>query len=113
MARPTHQPTKETKERVKTLIGYGLTVEQVGSVIGIDAKTLKKHYEEEVLNGRAAALETVVGALFRNIRKGNVAAQIFYLKTQGRWREKDDEQRIEISLPRAVFKVGDDPTESE
>ena len=37
--------------------------------------------------GRSAGLAKMASSLFQNGIKGNVTAQIFYLKTQGGWRE--------------------------
>lgn len=96
MARPSHKPTDELRKRVKTLAGFGLNIEQIGHVIGLDRHTVSKHYREELRSGKSEALAICVNSLFANIKKGNVAAQIFYLKTQARWTETE---RHEVSGP--------------
>ncbi len=53
--------------------------------------------------GQALGVEYVTGKLFALIRKGNVAAIIFYLKTRAGWREKIDfEGKVQYDV-RAEF----------
>ena len=49
---------------------------------------MKRHkaVRDAVVDGREKTLDIAEGALLRLIRDGNVAATIFYLKTQGRGR---------------------------
>jgi hypothetical protein len=106
--RPTHQPTDQTRKQVAMLSGFGLTLENVARVIGIDYKTLMKHYAEEVELGKAQVQAQVVSALFQNIKNGNVAAQIFWCKTQLGWKEKVTIS-VDRPLPRAEFVIGSEP----
>jgi hypothetical protein len=56
-------------------------------VVGIDPKTLRKYYREELDLGEAKANAQVAGFLFNAAKNGNVTAQIFWLKTRAKWRE--------------------------
>jgi hypothetical protein len=56
-------------------------------VVGIDPKTLRKHYRDELDMGATKANAQVAGFLFNSAKNGNVSAQIFWLKTRARWRE--------------------------
>jgi hypothetical protein len=78
---------------VSVLAGYGLTQEQLRDYYEI-SKTqwfiLKKKHKklETVINqGKAQGVSYVSGKLMEQVRKGNLGAIIFYLKTQARWSE--------------------------
>ncbi len=48
---------------------------------------MRKHFRNELDTSKARANAVISQALFRNAKSGNVAAQIFWLKTQAGWRE--------------------------
>lgn len=105
-------PTDENRKRVAELAGLGLPLVHVARVIGIDAKTLDKYYRDEIDKGKAEAHAQVVGCLFRSIKKGNVVAQIFWLKTQLGW-QGDGSQATAQKMPRPVFNVSEEPPRDE
>jgi DNA-binding NarL/FixJ family response regulator len=82
-----HEPTEETKNQVTELLQAGIDQEVVARCLSITAKTLRKHYREILDTGKAASLGQVAGYLFKNAKRGNVAAQIFIMKTQAGWSE--------------------------
>jgi hypothetical protein len=57
------------------------------SKIGVDPKTLRKHYRDELDLGETKANAQVAGYLFNAAKNGNVTAQIFWLRTRAKWRE--------------------------
>ena len=69
------------------MAAYGIPETDIGQVIGIDPKTLRKCYRHELDLGATKANAQVAGFLFAAARSGNVTAQIFWLKTRARWRE--------------------------
>jgi hypothetical protein len=69
------------------MAAYGIPEADIALVVGIDAKTLRKWYREELDLGATKANAQVAGFLFSNAKSGNVTAQIFWLKTRARWRE--------------------------
>ena len=87
MSRAGHKPTDKLRKKVQMLAVAGATQEQVASIIGVDAKTLRKHYREELTNSKVEASASVAGKLYQAAMSGNVVAQIFWLKTQAGWRE--------------------------
>jgi hypothetical protein len=91
MARPDHKPTNKNRKLVESATGFGSTQKQIADALGIDLKTLRKHYRDELDNGAFRQLNGMAGALYRNGLKGNVAAQIFYLKTRGGWKATEDD----------------------
>jgi hypothetical protein len=59
-------------------------------MIGIDAKTLRKHYRHELAFGHTKANAKVAENLFRKATgdgRESVIAAIFWLKARGRWKE--------------------------
>ena len=86
---------------VETLAAV-LTAEQISDYFCIGRRTFYSIMErdEEVAarykRGKARAVGSVAQNLIAKARAGNVTAMIFYLKTQGGWRETD---RLELSGP--------------
>jgi hypothetical protein len=69
------------------LAAYGIPADDMARVVGVDPKTLRKHYREELDLGQTRANAQVASFLFNSAKNGNVTAQIFWLKTRARWRE--------------------------
>jgi hypothetical protein len=93
MSRKAHQPDPAQRRQVETLAAYGIPAEDISRVIGIDPKTLRKHYRDELDLGTTKANAQVAGFLFNSARNGNVSAQIFWLITRAQWRETPSEHR--------------------
>src|SRR5262245_26108183 len=87
MGRRAHKPDPSQRRQVEALAAYGIPEENISRVVGIDAKTLRKHYRDELDLGETKANAQVAGFLFNSAKNGNVSAQIFWLKTRARWRE--------------------------
>lgn len=68
----------------------GTKSENIARIIGIDPKTLRKHYRDELDLGMDKANATIGGALFNKAKNGDTAAQIFWMKTRARWAERHD-----------------------
>jgi len=83
----THHPTPEQRQTVQLHATVGTDQETIARVLGIDPKTLRKHYRDELDLALAKANATIGGALFNKAKGGDTAAQIFWMKTQARWRE--------------------------
>jgi hypothetical protein len=82
-----HVPTQDSKDLVKRLSALGVTYEDIALKLKINDDTLKKHYKEELDDGRIDANAAIAGTLFQQAKKGNTAAAIFWLKTRARWKE--------------------------
>jgi hypothetical protein len=87
LSRRAHRPDPALRRQVETLGAYGIPETDISRVVGIDPKTLRKHYREELDLGTTKANAQVAGFLFNSARNGNVTAQIFWLKTRAKWRE--------------------------
>jgi hypothetical protein len=87
MARRAFVVNEAIRDKVRYLAGLGVPQDDIAKIIGCVAKTLRKHFRDELDRGVAEAKATIAGYLFAAAKAGNVTAQIFYLKTQGHWRE--------------------------
>lgn len=88
--KPPHEPTKATRDTVQMHTLVGTTQADIARVIGIDVKTLRKWYRNELDLAKARANATIGGALFNKARAGDTTAMIFWLKTQAGWRERQE-----------------------
>jgi hypothetical protein len=93
MSRKAHQPDPAQRRQVEAMAAYGIPAHDVALVVGVDAKTLRKHYRNELDLGQTKANAQVAGFLFNSARNGNVTAQIFWLKTRAGWKEAPSEHR--------------------
>lgn len=82
-----HRPTTESKQLVASMASLGIPQEDIAKVVGVTAKTLRKHYGEELEVSAAKANAAVGGALYSAAMSGDVRAQIFWCKTRLGWRE--------------------------
>ena len=88
MARAPFKPTDELRARVRQLAIVGLPQDEIATLARCSPKTLRKHFRRELDEGVAEANALVAGFLFQAAKAGNVAAQIFWLKTRARWKEQ-------------------------
>src|SRR3978361_1592136 len=93
MGRRAHRPDPAQRRQVEALAAYGIPEADISGVVGIDPKTLRKYYREELDFGETKANAQVAGFLFNAAKNGNVTAQIFWLKTRAKWRETPLELR--------------------
>jgi len=99
MVRPTHEPTDSNRKTVESMSGYGIPEDDIALVIGIDPKTLRKHYRRELDLGHIKANSAVAQNLFKRATgdgSQSVTAAIFWAKTRMGWRETT---RLEHSGP--------------
>lgn len=108
--------TEDILKEVKLLAGVGLTQQQIHQYYGLQHTAwhgyTKRHPElyQAIENGKAKNIAFVAGKLMDAIRKGNVSAMIFYLKTQARW---SDHSTLEVKgddkgpLPALSLTVND------
>jgi len=82
-----HIPTDEQRRLVETTSGLGLPHEQIAALIGIDDKTLRKHYRKELDEGKAKANSQIAKTLYYKALGGDTTALIWWTKSQMRWSE--------------------------
>jgi len=113
MPRHPHNPTPQTKAEVAALKSFGVVQDDIATYIGIDGKTLRKHYREELDTAQTKADANVAKFLYnaasgKAIEKGAshsdcIRAAMFWAKTRMQWRETGEQdapkaQPIEITF---------------
>jgi len=86
---------------VADLAGIGTPLDEICLVVvnprtgkAIDQKTLKKYFNTEITTAKTLKIHAVANNLFKRAisqEKEAVPAAIFWLKTQGRWKEARDD----------------------
>jgi hypothetical protein len=90
MGRLSYQPDETSRRQVEAMAGYGIPEADIARVIGIDAKTLRKHYREELDIAHVKANSAVAQSLFKKATGDgpqSVTAAIFWCKTRMGWKE--------------------------
>lgn len=93
--RPLTTLTDAQRAEVETLSAV-LNAEQIADFLGIGRTTFfailnrDEDLSERYKRGKARAIGAVAQSLVTKARAGNVTAMIFFLKTQGGWRESVD-----------------------
>ena len=82
-----HEPTPETQRLVESSSGLGLPHESIAVLVGIDDKTLRKHYRAELDMGKAKANGQIAKTLFQKATSGDTTSLIWWTKTQMKWSE--------------------------
>lgn len=90
MSRKPHEPTQEGRQLVQLHATIGTQHHTIADILGIDPKTLRKYYRDELDLASAKANATIGGALFNKAKGGDTAAMIFWMKTRAGWRERQE-----------------------
>jgi hypothetical protein len=99
MGRRAHRPDASSRRQVEAMAAYGVPEINIANVVGIDPKTLRKHYRDELDNGQVKATAKVAESLFRKATSEgpqSVTAAIFWLKTRGGWRETPQAHEVAV-----------------
>jgi hypothetical protein len=87
-------PTDAHKMDVVMMSTNGIKPHIQAESLGISMKVLNKYFKHELDYGKMRANTKVSNALYEKAIEGNVPAMIFWLKSQGGWREAD---RLELT----------------
>lgn len=91
MVARAHKPTDANRKQVETLAAFGIPEWDIAKVVGVDPKTLRKHYRDELDLGHIKANAKVAQNLFNKAcgeGRESVTAAIFWLRTRAGWREQ-------------------------
>jgi hypothetical protein len=114
--RPAFEPTDSERKQVEAMSGYGLPIDQIAVLVrdGIHIDTLRKHFANELVSGKAKANSGIGRTLFQKAMDGDTTAMIWWTKTQMRWAETQkheltgaDGAPLEIAkIERVIVKNG-------
>lgn len=83
------EPTDEEVAKVRLYAGLGSTQEHIAAMLGksVDTLTRNERTMDALRIGRAETIAKVAGTLVKKALNGDTTSAIFYLKTQGGWKE--------------------------
>ena len=109
VGQPEHAPTKAQRKEVQRLSGVGITQLQIALLIGIDKKTLIKHYRHDLDLGIAKADAAIGGGLYsKAVDDNDLGAMIWWSKARMRWapaENKPEDQNINLNIRDWTVKV--------
>ena len=114
MSRPFITLTPAQMAEVETLAAV-LTTEQIADFFGIGRRTFYSLMERDediaarYKRGKARAIGSIAQTLISKARAGDTASMIFYLKTQGGWRET---QVVEVTTAEEAQITSDQAMEA-
>ena len=82
---------EKDRATVKTMSAFGIPDYEIAKGLGIDPKTLRKHFWTEIEVGHVEANAKVAASLFKKATgdgREAVVAAIFWLKCRAGWRER-------------------------
>lgn len=87
--RPQWEPTDEQVKQIETMSAMGIPQDDMATIIGVSAKTLRKHCRKQLDSGAIKATLKVAQSLFKQAtEENNTAAMIFWMKARAGWSEK-------------------------
>ena len=89
VGRPPYIKKDEDAKTVEALAIAGVKQTLIAEIIKLSEPTLRKNFRRELDTSKARANAIVAQSLFKKAKDGNVIAQIFWLKTQAGWKEKN------------------------
>ena len=102
MGRPEHVPVEGNRAMVRILVAAGLSQEEIAKHLGINRKTLTKHYANDIETGWVGkmydAAETVFNEMTSKTSDKRLDAAKFFLSRRGRGLWSETKQH-EISGP--------------
>jgi len=99
MVMPAYEPNEKDRQLVLELARDGVNQKDIAFIIGTTDKTLRKYYGDDMRRVRIDCVRKAGKTLYEQGLGGNMAALIFYLKSQGGWREKQD---VEVNVSGGV-----------
>jgi hypothetical protein len=82
-------PTEQERRQVEALSGYGLSQDHICALIrdGISLDTLREHFRDELVRGKAKANAQVTKSIFQKVLAGDSGMMRYWGATQLGWRE--------------------------
>ena len=102
-----HRPSAQSAEQVSHLVIAGLSQEQIAAQIGIDPKTLRKHYAETLSNAAVLVSGKIAMSLAQKAMDGDVISAIFWLKARAGWRDRPATAKPDVAVCEARQRLLD------
>lgn len=90
-------------DEIEMMASVGMTVKQIADALHLSPSVFGRLVkndpvvQEAIDRGQARGVKMITDALFQNAMKGNVAAQIFYLKNKAAWADRQElDQRLQV-----------------
>jgi len=102
MKQERRELTPDEIEKLETMSGYRLPMQQIAAILGMSKSTLERCCKKDdaargaVEKGRALASAAIIQSAYAQAIGGNTTMLIFWLKTQEGWRETS---RLELCNP--------------
>lgn len=87
---PPFEPTEENRRIVEQMAAVGIPQEGIARVVGIDPKTLRKYFDEELSTAAIKANAKIGGTLYNKAVNGDTSAAIWWSKARMKWSEKTE-----------------------
>lgn len=84
---PKFKPTKKDRMLVSAMTMCGTTQAMMARCMKVDAKTLRKHFRDEMDLALVKANANVCGAMYKKAVGGDVGAQRYWLATRAGFKE--------------------------
>lgn len=105
--KPPHEPTEARKQAVLMHLASGATSKLIAEVLGIDEKTLRKHYRRELDVGFAEMNARVTGKLYNKCMEGDNTSIIWWDKTRNKMSEQQKVDHGGEVVFKTVYESGD------
>lgn len=98
--RPAYEPTDEHRKVVRVMVSAGVEQARICAVLGIDLKTLRKHFRREIDVAADEANATVVARLYK-MTETNIRAVEFWLTNRGKKDGWAHTQKVDVQADAA------------
>jgi len=98
--RPSFEPRETDRPMIKVMAAAGVEQVRMCAVLGIDLKTLRKHFRRELDVGRDEANAVVVSRLFK-MTETNIRAVEFWLTNLGKKEGWAHTQKVDVAADTA------------
>ena len=105
MARPSFRAKQGSRDTVMLMTATGTSQDAIAGLLGIDAKTLRKHFQHELENGPAMLRAEILGQLQESARQGKVTAQRMLATIERRERRQHFRRRAEQARVQRAQKM--------
>jgi len=106
MSRPRFAPTDQQRRMVKSMSAFGIRQQEIADVIGVSAKTLRRHFRKEIDRGATEANAMVGETMYKMAISGkSPASTMFWLKCRAGWRQNAGAPREAKETPPFVVEV--------